>query len=119
MVPDRHPAKFQFSVLFTGRNESQVGGPPANIDDEQRISHFQFLAPAISHPVEPGIYGSLWFFEQHEVLRETGRDRRLPGEFAGAGIKRRRNGQHNALPAERGLGKVMFPSCNKMFEDSL
>ena len=109
MIADGDASQDQFALLFGGADQRQIGRSAADVADQQRIAERKRPPPALAGRGQPGIDGRLRFFEQHQVGRQSGGQRGLACQFAGAGVERGRHGQHHLLLGHRRLGMRRLP----------
>ena len=93
--------------------------PPPTSQTSSLSPGVRSLAPAVAPCGQPGVDGRLRLFQQHQVGRQPGRQRRLAGQFAGAGVERGRHGQHDLLLGERGVGKLRLPGRDQVLQVAL
>ena len=67
VIADRDAVEAQFAVRFGDRDQREIGGTAADIDDQDQVAHGDALAP-IGVAFDPGVEGGLRFFEQGDVL---------------------------------------------------
>ena len=90
--------------------------PPPTSHTSSVSPTFSSSPPALAHRGQPGIDGGLRLFEQHELRRQAGRQRRFARQLAGRGIERRRHGEHDDLLGDRRIGKRMLPGRDQMLQ---
>ena len=119
VVPHGHAAEDQFAAFLGHGHEREVRGAAAHVADQQGIAQLQGPPPAVATIGQPGIDGRLRLFQQDQIVGQAGGQRRLAGQFAGAGVERGRHRQDRKLLGQRGLRLKLLPGRGHVFEIAL
>ena len=97
MLAHRQSPHRQRPVALLGGDQRQIRRPAAHVHHQQRVAGRQRLPPIVPAPVQPVVNGRGRFLQQHCLIGQSRVHRRLPRQFPGRRIKRRRHGQHDVL----------------------
>ena len=109
VVTHRHALQGQFAVLGQHGHQRQIGGATADIDHQDEVAALHLVAPLPLAALDPAVQGRLWLFQQGQ-MRVARKLRRFGGEFAGARIKRGRDGDRDVLGVKRVIRMRLIPS---------
>ena len=101
VIADGDSPQHQLALLLGGADQRQVGRAAADVADQQRVADRKRSPPALAGRGQPGVDGRLRLFQQHQVGRQSGGQRGLARQLAGAGVERGRHRQHDVLLGHR------------------
>ncbi len=116
VVADGHSPQHQLAFLLSGRTSVRSVVPPPTSHTSSVSPTFSTLPPALAPIGQPGIDGRLRLFEQHQMARQAGGQRRFARQLAGSGVERGRHGQHDLLLGNRRIGKGRFPGGDQVLQ---
>ena len=119
VISHGHAAEDQFAAFLGHGHQREVGRAAAHVADQQRIAQLQGPPPAVAAIGQPGIDGRLRLFQQDEIVGQPGRQGRLAGQLAGAGVERGRHGQDHELLGHGGFRMQFLPGRDHVFEVAL
>ena len=119
VIADGDALEHELAALVDRRDDGEVRGASADVDDEHDVARGDVLAPRVSPVGEPRVEGGLRLLEERQVL-ETGGIRGLRGELTRRGVEGRGHREHDALLRERevgvALGDDVVPRLDQVLE---
>ncbi len=112
MFAYRHALQLKFTVLFRHRDQREVGGAAADVHYQNQIARRNLLAPIVV-AFDPGVEGSLRFFEDRDIRKPSGMRGPLC-QFTRRSIEGRRHRDQHVLFGELRFGMRLLPSRAQM-----
>jgi hypothetical protein len=96
VLPHRDAPRLEPPLLLGQQDRREVGGAPADVDDQHHVAQLELAAPGFAPLIQPGVERCLRLLQQREMIEPCG-ERRLDRGLARRGVEGRRHGQHDIL----------------------
>ena len=118
VVADGDALEPEAVAVGAARDQREVGGAAADVDDQDMRSPPSSRFPAPLVRGEPGVERGLRLLEQRRAPARPGFARRRDGELARHLVERRRHGEHDVLLGERLVGMRRVPHGAEVREEA-
>ncbi len=116
VVAHGQPLQHEVARFLGHAHERQIGRTAAHVAHQKLVAELQLAPPTIADVRQPRVDRRLGLFEKDHALGQAGGQGRLAGQFARAGVKRRRHGQHDDLFFQGGIGKRRVPGADQVLQ---